>query len=253
MDISFIIPAYNEETLLGATLRSVNHVRTELGERTSEVIVVDNNSTDATPEIARAAGAEVVFAPRNCIAGARNAGARQARGRFFFFVDADTLIPTNLVTAALAALDSGTICGGGTTVAFDRARLPFAAHCFAWFWHRLIRIIPMAAGSFIFCRREAWIDVGGFDERVYASEEVWFSRAVAHWGRRHQQRFVILDIPVVTSARKLDQYSPTRMIAIMFLIACFPPLVRSRRVCHLWYERQEAKPVRMPNTTQIKP
>jgi hypothetical protein len=46
---------------------------------------------------------------------------------------------------------------------------------------------------------------------------------------------------VVTSARKLNQYSATRMVAIMFLIACFPPLVRSRRVCHLWYERQETK------------
>ena len=156
-------------------------------------------------------------------------------------MDADTLISADLVTAALAALDSGTICGGGTTVAFDRARLPFAARSFAWFWHRLIRIVPMAAGSFTFCRSEAWVAVGGFDEKVYASEEVWFSRALARWGRRHGQRFVILDIPVVTSARKLDQYSATRMVAIMLLIACFPPLVRSRRVCHLWYERQETK------------
>jgi hypothetical protein len=95
----------------------------------------------------------------------------------------------------------------------------------------------MAAGSFLFCRRQAWAEVGGFDERVYASEEVWFSRQVARWGRKRGQCFVVLDIPVVTSARKLDQFSVLHMVATMLLLACCPPLVRSRRLCRIWYER----------------
>lgn len=238
---SCVVPAYNEERLLEATLRRINEVRGVLPEGPGELIVVDNNSTDATAAIARAAGAEVVFAPHNCIAAARNAGARQARGRYLFFVDADTLISRELMVAALAALNSGTVCGGGTTVGFDRPTLPFAARCFTWFWHRLVRIVPLAAGSFVYCRREAWAEVGGFDERLYASEEIGFSRRVAKWGRRHGQRFLVLDLPVVTSARKLDQYSPIRMVLVMLLVAACPLLLRSRRACYLWYERDQAE------------
>jgi len=235
--VSFIVPAYNEAALLGATLGRINEVRAALPEHASELIVVDNNSTDATAAIARTHGAAVVFAARNCIAAARNAGAAAAAGDILVFIDADTLVTSELVRAALCRMDDGSACGGGTTVAFDRPRIPFPARCFAWAWHRLVRLVPMAAGSFIFCRRRAWADVGGFDERVYASEEVGFSRRVARWGRRRGQRFVVLDIPVVTSARKLDQFSVLRMVATMLLLACCPPLVRSRRLCHIWYAR----------------
>ena len=57
---------------------------------TTELIVCDNNSSDATPAIAAAAGARVVFEPVNQIGRARNAAAAAATGDWLVFVDADS-------------------------------------------------------------------------------------------------------------------------------------------------------------------
>ena len=80
MKISVIIPAFNEERLIGETLRLVKAAMTAFSWRrwATEVIVCDNNSTDRTAELARAGGAAVVFEPVNQIARARNCGAAAA-------------------------------------------------------------------------------------------------------------------------------------------------------------------------------
>ena len=80
--ISIVVPAFNEEKLLGDTLAQIKAVAgafTNIGWDT-ELIVCDNHSTDRTAEIARAAGAKVVFEPINQISRARNAGAAAATG-----------------------------------------------------------------------------------------------------------------------------------------------------------------------------
>src|ERR1035441_4560002 len=65
--ISVVIPAFNEEKLIGATLRSIQAAGAAFGERgwAMEIVVCDNNSTDATADLARAAGPRVVFEPVN--------------------------------------------------------------------------------------------------------------------------------------------------------------------------------------------
>ena len=75
--VSIIIPAFNEERLLGQSLAQINLARAAFANRAwdSELIVCDNNSTDGTAEIARSAGATVVFEPVNQIGRARNRGA----------------------------------------------------------------------------------------------------------------------------------------------------------------------------------
>jgi len=89
--ISIVIPAFNEADYIENTLSSVFACsETYLG--AIEVIVVDNNSTDATAYIARKCGAQVVFEPINQIARARNTGAKAASGKFLIFLDADTTI-----------------------------------------------------------------------------------------------------------------------------------------------------------------
>ena len=92
MRISVIIPAFNEELLLGETLRHVNAAMAGFSRRgwETELIVCDNNSTDNTAKLARAAGATVVFEPFNQIARARNAGAAAACGEWLVFIDADS-------------------------------------------------------------------------------------------------------------------------------------------------------------------
>ena len=76
--ISFIVPAYNEELELSPTLAAIQAATSGLSQP-FESIVVDDASTDATPEIAEQAGARVVSIHRRQIAAARNAGASAAR------------------------------------------------------------------------------------------------------------------------------------------------------------------------------
>ena len=82
MKVSVIVPAFNEERVLEASLRSVRGAMAALDRAgwQSELIVCDNNSTDRTAEIARATGADVVFEPINQISRARNTGAARATG-----------------------------------------------------------------------------------------------------------------------------------------------------------------------------
>ena len=92
MKVSVVIPAYNEEKLIVATLRSIKESLrsfTDVGWNT-ELIVANNNSTDRTAELAAKEGARVVFEPINQISRARNCGAAAATGDWLVFVDADS-------------------------------------------------------------------------------------------------------------------------------------------------------------------
>src|SRR5262249_36506055 len=158
--ISFIIPAYNEELLLGHTLRAVHDAAGALGER-YEVIVADDASTDRTAAIAQEHGARVVPGGRRQIAATRNAGARAAGGEMLLFVDADTTVNAAAVRAAVRAMRQGA-AGGGCAFRFD-GRLPLYARIMAAAAVPLYRALRLASGCFLFCTRPAFRAVGGFD------------------------------------------------------------------------------------------
>lgn len=235
---SVIIPAYNEESLLPGTLAALREAMASVP-LTGEVIVVDNNCTDVTPRIARKAGARVVFEPINQISRARNAGAREARGRYFVFVDADTLVSPALLRTALRNLSRGDCCGGGTLVDFGEEVAPHVQRAVET-WNRLATAVGLAAGCFVYCLREGFQAVGGFSQRVYASEEIWFSRGLSHWGRRRRLAFrVITEHRAATSSRKMQWFSPLRMTGMMLVMLLFPFAVYFRPLCSMWYTRPQ--------------
>ena len=240
IDYSVVIPAYNEEVYLPVTLQHLKDAMADI-RLTGEIIVVDNNSTDDTARVAREHGAAVVFEPVNQISRARNSGARRAQGKFLIFLDADTTVSPELVRMALDYLCSGTCCGGGVIVTASEAT-PAAARRVMEFWNRLSRKLGLAAGCFIYCLREAFEQVGGFSEKVYASEEIWLSRGLRSWGRKHNMGFVIIeDHPITTSLRKLQWYSPTRLLMLSAPVLLFPPSIFFKRLCSTWYRRPEKK------------
>ncbi|MFP4259961.1 MAG: glycosyltransferase [Opitutales bacterium] len=239
-DFSIIIPAYNEADELPATLRAVRRALATQSAR-GEVIVVDNNSTDGTAEVARQCGADrVVFEPVNQIARARNAGGRVAVAGQLIFVDADTRISSELLTESLRRMTGGDV-GGGAVIRFEGEISRVG--CFAiGLWERISRLTKTAAGSFVFCRKEAFDAVGGFDESLYAGEELRFSRQLKTWGRPRSQGFrIITDWPAETSARKLEWYSSLRILGWMCFMMLFPFAVRWRRFCGFWYRRPDVK------------
>jgi glycosyltransferase involved in cell wall biosynthesis len=235
-DFSIVIPAYNEVDELPATLKAV---RRALGMQSArgEVIVVDNNSTDNTAEVACQCGADrVVFEPVNQIARARNTGGRKARGAQLIFVDADTRISGELLAESLRRLESGDV-GGGAVIRFE-GEISRVGRFAIGLWERISRLTKIAAGSFIFCRKEAFEAVGGFDETLYAGEELRFSRRLKSWGRPRGQAFrIITDCPAETSARKLEWYSGLKILGWMSFMMLFPFAVRWRRLCGFWYRR----------------
>src|SRR2546423_12006986 len=113
--ISFIVPAYNEELELPRTIAAIRDAALTGTAEPYEIIVVDDASTDATPEIASRAGAKVIRINRRHIAASRNAGGRAAQGEYLFFIDADTRINRAHITGAIAAMDAG-YAGGSARV-----------------------------------------------------------------------------------------------------------------------------------------
>ncbi len=176
IDYPIIIPAYDEEDYLPATLTALNDAMSPLN-LNGEIIVVDNNSSDKTAKIATARGAQVIFEKINHISRARNAGARRAEGRYLIFVDADTLVSHALLQQALANLESRQIIGGGARVIGDKP-LHFSMRLLLSFWDFISIHTCTASGSFIYCRRDAFESIDGFNEDVYASEEIWLSRKI---------------------------------------------------------------------------
>jgi glycosyltransferase involved in cell wall biosynthesis len=206
--LSIIIPAFNEEKLLPGCLARVHAaIAANVAPGWSaEVIVCDNNSSDRTAEVARQGGARVVFEPVNQISRARNAGASVASGDWLLFLDADSFLHPATLADLLRAIGRGDCAGGGCVVGLDESSVSVRA--LVGVWNVLSRLMRWAAGSFVFCRAEAFRAVGGFSLDLYAGEEVVFSEALKRWARAYRQRVVILGRQVhVSSGRKLRLYS----------------------------------------------
>ena len=236
MVISFIVPAYNEERLLGATLDAIHAAARACGEP-HEVIVVDDASSDRTAEVAAAHGAGVVHGRCRQIAATRNAGARAARGDWLVFVDADTLIDATVLREAFDALRRGVV-GGGAPVRFD-GRVPAYARVLLVLLVWSFRLQRLAAGCFLFCTRAAFEAVGGWDEAYFGAEEVVLSRAL-----KRQGRFVVLRAGVLTSGRKLRAYSGRELFSALWQVARRGRRgVQQREGLDLWYgERRDDPP-----------
>ena len=239
MLLSFIVPAFNEETVLGETLRSLDAAARRVGEP-FEVIVVDDASTDDTAAIARTHDATVLCVELHRISAVRNAGARIARGELLVFVDADTLVPADTLTQMLASVQRGAI-GGGARVSLDEHGLSRTARALAGFACALLYRLRIAGGCFIFARREAFDAVGGFDERYFASEEIHLARALKKRGR-----FAMLPAAVMSSGRKLRLFRGWPLVRQMLRLAWGGlPGLRRREGLEFWYDgRREATDLR---------
>jgi glycosyltransferase involved in cell wall biosynthesis len=232
-DYALIVPAWNEEAVIAQTVGQLRTVAEELG-RPYELVVVDDASSDRTAELAGAAGARVVRVEKRQIAAVRNAGAAATTAPWLVFVDADTWLPETVLRNALLELDAGAV-GGGSRVSFDGRGHPLAEGFFEVFkvlWYSQ----ELAAGCFLFARRDTFEAAGGFDERWFAGEEYWLSRAL-----KAQGRFAFLREEVVSSARKQRAGHGIGMLVrllgltVLFLAGVRRPL-QSRKHLGFWYD-----------------
>lgn len=238
MFVSVVIPAFDEEAYLGATLASVGRAAARLSERagvSAEVFVVDNDSSDSTAAVAREFGAVVVRESRHNVARVRNTGARFAGGDVLVFVDADTVVPEELLWRVVEALAEPGCLGGAVDTDYRPAKL--TSKIYLRFWRVVGRLLGMAQGATQFCRREAFDALGGYDETLYMGEDVDFYRRLKRLAKRRGGgvRF-IEDVRVTPSTRRFDQWRLWRTLVWtnpLFILL----FRRTRSAWRGWYER----------------
>ena len=229
--ISFIVPAHNEERLLGRTLVAIHDAAAGIGQP-YEVIVVDDASEDLTSAVAAQHGARIERVEYRQISRTRNAGARIASGDPLIFVDADTVISSRVLHGTLEAIQRGAV-GGGARLTVD-GWIPLYGRMLLTITGVVMRTADLIAGCYFFCTRAAFDAAGGFDESVYAAEELVLSRRLARIGW-----IAILDAPVVTSGRKLREHSGWDVVRLLgALVRRGPAVVRTRDDLALWYGKR---------------
>lgn len=238
MHLSIIIPAFNEELLIEECLKSV---RASLDANakpgfTSEIIVVDNNSTDNTTELARKAGAQVVFEPINQIGRARNAGAAEATGDWLLFVDADSILNPGLLGDILHLIEEGRSVGCGSTIKMQG--LPWWARGTLQLWTVMSILFRWAAGALVVCRSDAFREVGGFDQELYAADEVTLSQKLKKWGQQRGLQFVILTKhPLESSSRKIRLYTRREITDQILRVMLHPRrTLQDKKHLSVWYD-----------------
>lgn len=167
---------FNEEQLildcLNSTKESVSANKKPVF--THEVIVVDNNSTGKTAQLARQADAKVVFEPIDQISRARNTGTAAATGDWLLFVDADSLLNPGMVTDILHMIESGKYVGCGSVM--HMPDLPWWGTATIGFWTVLSVTFRWASGALVVCRSDAFRDAGGFNQEMFAADEIDLSK-----------------------------------------------------------------------------
>lgn len=163
MDVSFIVPAFNEDDYVADCVESILSQETD---KDFEVIVVDNRSTDRTAEVAREAGASVVECPTRGIYAARNKGAREAGGGLLVFVDADTTLEPNYLEEVLAFLESHPDAVA-VTVLFDFDSDSAQGKFVNGIFPNLVKVLSKINfcnlyGVAAAVKRDAFFEVGGF-------------------------------------------------------------------------------------------
>lgn len=233
MKLSVIIPAYNEENLLPETLQAVVAAAADLA---CEIIVVDNESTDKTAQIAKGFGAKVSSESERNIAQVRNTGAKNANGDVLIFIDADTIVPPPLFLKIADVMKDEKCFGGAVAVEYEEFKRKWMnLYMPGWkFWGA---VFNMKQGAAQFCRKAVFEMLNGYDKSIYVGEDIEFYwRLTKFAGQNGGHAFFIKEPKVKTSARRLDRISFWKTFVLMnpiYIILNW----RKKSLWKEWYEK----------------
>lgn len=235
--LSFVIPARNEEALIGETVEAilasvaraagVSRHDLWLPDTPFEVIVADDASEDATAAIVGTfrddVGVRLVRCAGGTCAAARNAGAAASSGSVLCFVDADTIVPENAADRILELHEGARKC----LVLFRLASREPGFRAWLWwtFWG-LARHVPLARAksmpAFMSCDRDHFERYGPFNEFCAIAEE-WPLTGAAY--RYHHARFLYdRRLTARTSSRRMElqPFGYVRTFLKWVLVVLFP-------------------------------
>jgi len=222
--ISVVVPARNEEELLPRCLSSL---KTQTFSQGFEIIVVDNNSRDRTPDLAREMGATVVFEPHRGITWARQKGLEAARGEVLAYVDADSRVPPDWLERlweTLARNPQAAAVSGGVSFAKGRnwqGNLHRWMNALTFFGDRGLRLVCGKSGTLwganFAARRSALIKAGGFNKNVaFYGDDTELSLRLRKVGKIKFEKKIVVE----SSPRRFERGKSLRtagMIAWTFI------------------------------------
>jgi glycosyltransferase involved in cell wall biosynthesis len=210
MRLSFVIPAYNEENYLPACLESIL-AQTALVPHETEIIVVNNASSDRTREVALSyPGVIVVDELRKGLPFARQAGFAASTGELIANVDSDSRLTSGWLEKVLEsfAADPNLVAISGPLIYYDLAPAQrFSVQIFyllafmVYFMNRYIfRAGSMVQGGNFVLDRKALESIGGFDTTIsFYGEDTDIARRMNRTGK-------------VNFTNKLRMYSSARRL-----------------------------------------
>jgi rSAM/selenodomain-associated transferase 2 len=204
MRISVIVPAFNEEKSIAATLMELQCLKPE------EIIIVDGGSSDRTREICQRFGVELYLSRRGR-ARQMNFGAQRAGGDVLLFLHADTRLPPSAFEDIRAALQDRRVLGGRFDLQLDSPR-PLLK-LIGFMISLRSRLSKVGTGDqAIFVRREVFAELGGYPD-IPLMEDVAFSRALKRRGA-----VACLHSRVVSSARRWEMDGIWRTVVKMWIL-----------------------------------
>ena len=185
--ISVVVPAYNEEKLIGKCLDSLTHQDFKLP---YEIIVVDNNSTDRTAAIARQFNVSVVSEVCQNVVAARQKGSNVAHGKIVASVDCDATYPANWLRLVYETFVSNPkiVAVAGTPVLEKNPLWAFWWYkagfmCVNFLYQLTGQVIYIGAYNFAF-NRKVFTEIGGYHTYLDAGgDEFDLLRRLKHVGK----------------------------------------------------------------------
>ncbi len=190
--ISIIIPACNEENYIKNTINSIR----KQSFKDYEIIIVCDGCTDKTPEIAKKlADKTVILSKRSGPSIAKNEGVKVSKGKMLLFIDADTILTSNLLNY-LSELKQDFIIG--TTKI--KPSNPKLKHRFMMALKNNIICRFGVSNGVIFCNKKTFNSVNGFPD-VKKGEDGLFIRNLI----KNKNKFIIVNHYVISSTRRFDK------------------------------------------------
>ncbi len=203
--ISVIIPTYNEEAHIKATIQKL--LRQDEKNLIKEIIISDGGSTDSTIEASRQSETIVIKCEQKGRAAQMNKGAAIANGQILYFLHADSSPPEKFTEHILEAHRKGAV-SGCFRLAFDYNHWFLKAN--AWFTKFDVNAVRFGDQS-LFVTKEVFEKAGGFKESLLMMED----QEIIHRIKKHG-KFKVMNDHVITSARKYLDNGIYRMQAIFF-------------------------------------
>jgi glycosyltransferase involved in cell wall biosynthesis len=234
MRFSFVIPALNEEKLIG---NCIDSIKPQLSKE-DEIIVVDNGSEDKTALIAKKLGCRVVKEKEKGISPARNKGASEAKGDIICFVDADGILTETWLKRAKEHFSKGRCDVIGGMVVFDNKshvkKLWYNTYTalayLGLFLSKLLLSRPFVSGNNMVIKKSVFKKVGGFEH--VAGEDIWFSKGL--WKLKVEVAFDPRMI-IYYSSRGFDEAGFLRTIAFWVITTLVRKSSKDYDYRHKWY------------------